>query len=144
MSGTKFYGVVALNWKEELTGEVVYAAGPEPYGETMGEYKASADVEMYLSEFARLLQKLGNGYGQKRFNFGGTWRETPGDGINKIELINCRIISSEASNSKGSGPATVKANLSIISPIKINGLTMIDRLYSTGTGGNLLTAAIGR
>lgn len=130
--GTKFYGLTTLNWSQELTPEDQYGNGPVPIGRTLGQYKAAADFEQKLSEYERLLQKLGSNYMTKVFNVGCQYREQPGAGLFKVEINAVRIIKDEVSNSQGAAGTTVKVTLSVIRPIRMNGRTAIDDALGRG------------
>lgn len=130
-AGRKFVGVSSLNWSEELTPEDQYGFSPVAVGRTLGQYKASGDFEQLLSEYTALLKVLGNGYGTKPFNIGVQYREEGSDLV-KVEIIAARIAKADASNAQGPAGTRMKVSLSIIQPIRINGLTLVDRARNGG------------
>jgi hypothetical protein len=132
LGGMKFSGISALNWSQELTPEDVYGNGAVAVSQTLGQYKASADFEQNFSEYQLLINKLGNAYMTKRFNVGCQYRETPGAGLVRVEIIGARIAKEEVSNASGAAGTKVKVTLSFIRPIRMNGKTAIHDALSKG------------
>lgn len=125
--GKSVFCLAALNWKEELTPEDQYGNDAVAIGRTKGQYKASADYEQYLHEHAEMIARLGQGYGERPFNIGCQYVEVPGAGRTVVEIIGARIAAPEVSNASGPAGTKVKCTLSVIEPIKINGLTLVQR-----------------
>jgi hypothetical protein len=126
IAGKKFYGFQSLNWKEDLKKEPVKGQGVVGLGFTLGDYEASADMEILLSEWTRLLAVIGDGYGYKPFNLGCQYR-APGKPLISVDIKQATINGHEISNSRGPAGTTVKVPLMVIQPIVTNGLTAIDR-----------------
>jgi len=132
LRGKVYGGIVALNWSDELTIEEVYGFGPTPVGRTIGQYKATADLEMLMGDSDVFLADLGPAYGTVAFNIGCSYEEITGAGLSTVEIIGARIVKNEVSNSRGSAGITRKFTLSVIYPIKTNGLTIIDTAVNQG------------
>jgi hypothetical protein len=126
LSGSKFVGFQALNWKEDLKKEIVKGSGLIGLGYTLGDYEASADLEILYSEWVRFKAKLGDGWGFKPFNVGCQHR-APGKALISVEIKNVTINTDDVTQSKGPGPITVKAGLLVVDPIVTNGTTALGR-----------------
>lgn len=126
VAGDKMLGVQSLAPKEELTPTDVYGNGPVPVGRTRGIYKGSAELSILLVEFRAIIQKLGNGFGEKTFNIGATYIEINGDGVMPIEITGCRIATPDLSDTNDGKATVVKVGLSIITPIFWDGLQIIN------------------
>lgn len=132
--GSRFFGISALNWSEELTPEDVYGNGAPPIGRTKGEYKASADFEQVASEFMLLLDKLGDGYGEVPFNIGCSYVEA-GSTIT-VQILGARITKVDVSNARGPAGTMYKVTLSVIVPILTNGKSILrPSAQATSVGG---------
>lgn len=131
--GRIYHGVVSLNWKEENPKEDVYGNARVALSRTSGQYKASGDMEMLLDHAAALLADLGPGWSDVPFNIGIQYEEIPGAGTLSVELIGVMLVSAEVSNARGPAAITKKFGLSIISPIRENGLTMVPDPFNKGT-----------
>jgi hypothetical protein len=140
-AGRTYYGISALNCKDELTPEDVYGNGSVAIGRTEGIYKASADMEIALSEFRSLCAQLGDGFGSRSFNIGVQYRETPGAGLYKIELLGLRLTANDLPNAQGAAGTKVKVTLSLIQPILWNGLTLVKIRKGGLSVSNALAAA---
>lgn len=123
-------GIKSISWKQELGGETVYGNGPIPVGETIGAYSGSVDVEQLMSEYLAFIRSLGNGYMLRRFNITLNWRE--GAQQNRIEIPLGRIKSDEGSASQGGGAVFKKYSITLIKPMKLNGISAIDEALLRG------------
>ena len=106
-------GCKAVNYKRERKREYVYGTSPDPLGKTRGVNEYSADVELYLSEWA-LVQEI-PGYGDIPFLVVVTYSS---NGVDTIvdTLEGCTIDSTDAANGQGPAALTRKIDLN---PTKI-------------------------
>ena len=125
-AGRSVFGVSARGWKEELKAENEYGNGPVPIGRPVGQWTGSADMEIVLQEYLTLIQTLGNGYGRVPFNIGATYVEVDGPGVLPVQLLNVRLMSPEVANANDGKATRVKVGLSLVQPVLVNGLSIID------------------
>jgi len=125
IGGAKFFPK-ALNYKQSLSQNAEFGSGVLARGRSLGQYTASADVELFSYEYGRLIAALGNGYATKSFNIGAQFKSKQ-LGLFTIEIEGATIIDDEPQNMQQGGTGTShKLPLSIIMPIKINGYTMVE------------------
>lgn len=142
VSGSRFFGFQTLNWKQSVDHEKVPGSGPVDLGTTVGHYTADTDFTIVLSEFNRLLAKLGPNYTTKPFNIGCAFIENPGDGLTRVEILGVKLRGDEMSN-EGTKGSIVKVTLTVITPIRINGVAMIGQnTVVGGDAGAILTLKI--
>lgn len=118
-----FRGLRSFTVKEELGGEAVYGNGPKAIGRTIGQYKASADIEQNLIEYSHMVSNM-SALGVSTVNLTVTWRE--GVQTTRVEIVDGLIKNVEMSSSQGGGAVTVKYTLDITEYVKTNGKTLID------------------
>jgi hypothetical protein len=106
-------GVKAINYKRERKREYVYGTSPDPLGKTQGVNEYSADVELFLPEWA-LVSEI-PGYGDVPFLVIVNYTAV-GTGTVTDVLVNCTIDSTDASNGQGPGALSRKVELN---PTKI-------------------------
>lgn len=142
VSGSRFFGFQTLNWKQSVDHEKVPGSGTVDLGTTVGHYTAEADFTIVLSEWNRLLAKLGPNYTTKPFNIGCSYIENPGDGLTLVQLKGVKIRSDEVSN-EGTKGTVVKVTLTVTVPILTNGVAMIGQnAIPGGDAGAILTLKI--
>ena len=99
----------------------VRGAHAEVLGETQGELTNEASLTLYKEEWGVLLNKLGDGYMDKRFNVTVLWATNENvTQIQKDEILGARITGVEHSGSQGSDAPTVSLTLSVME-IRLNG-----------------------
>jgi len=128
-AGVPIKGYRSMGWKQELGGEDVYGNGPVPVGRTIGQYKATLDIEQLLSEYTTMVEKLGT-YGLTAFNLTVRWRE--GSRLSSIEIVDVLIKTEEGTSAQGGGAVVMKYSASVIVPIRVNGKSMIDEAVLRG------------
>lgn len=99
------------------TRSVGYVLGnhPDPIAQTRGTNTYKGSVEIPLAEYRLLIATIGPGYGDKVFTTLVSYGET-GFEVVTDELLGCRIIDDDASNSQGTDPLMRKIELA---PLKI-------------------------
>lgn len=126
IAGLPITGITALSYSDSLEPTDVEGAAPQPIGRTRGKYSCEGSVKMYREEFDRLVEQLGDGYGEKAFNivahYGETGRPTVTD-----RLVGCRIKKPSNEAQKGSDPLEISLDLSIMY-ITRNGKTLVKNL----------------
>lgn len=118
-----FQGLRSFTVKEELGGEAVYGNGPKAIGRTIGQYKASADIEQNLIEYSHMRSNM-SALGISTVNLTVTWRE--GVQRTRVEIVDALLKNVEIAASQGGGPVTVKYTLDITEYVKTNGTTVMD------------------
>lgn len=128
----RFRGLRTFSWKEEIGGEEAYGNGPRAVGRTIGQYKASIDIEQLLTEYTFMVESM-SALGLTTFSLSVTWRE--GSRVQRVEVTDALLKTSEGSVSQGGGPVTIKYSCNCSTEyIKVNGRTLIDEelLYRAG------------
>lgn len=110
-------GAKSINYKFEKKGTHVYGTGPKPIGITRGVFTPDGDVEIYLDEYASLVDQLGPGFADQPLTIKVSYSEQERTYLDT--LIGVRIAGVEASQSQGADPLTRKLPL-----------TMLDILYN--------------
>lgn len=120
--GTDIYnGFRAIDYNRVRTRAKPRGNHPDPYGKTIGENDYTATIEFYLAEFYRLINSLGNGYGDIPVEVSVTYA-VPAIGGSPAFVTHQDIIkggtidSSEASQQTGPDALTRKIDLN---PTKI-------------------------
>lgn len=140
VGGRRVFGIKRIAWNESCEGEVEYGNGVLPLGETAGQYSADAEVEQLLGEYVELITRLGNGFRSKAFNIGVQFNEV-GSNLISVEIKTARILA-PAVDATGKAGTVVKYKLRVFEPIRINGLSMIDRFNSGQSGGFSIGGAV--
>lgn len=112
--GEKISGIKAVKYSDEIEGrDPVYGASVIPKGRTRGRYKVGdCSVTMYLSDFKRLISRLGNGYGEVEGEIVIQFRE--GSDFHEHVLERVRLSGSDHSNEEGTDASEVEISLSVM------------------------------
>lgn len=110
-----FRGFKSINYTRTRDRGIIRGNHPDPLGKTRGENSYSADCEVYLAEFANLIETLGAGYGDIPFTLLVHFVEGGFTGL-QDEVQGCTLDSTEAPNAQGTDGLTRKFNLN---PLKI-------------------------
>jgi hypothetical protein len=103
-------GITAINYNWTLDGQPVYGAHPQPLGDTLGQYKPEANIEMLLAEYYLLIARLGKGFALKRFTITVCY-EAPGMPLVTDKIYGCRIKKPSHDNARGSDALVKKIDL---------------------------------
>jgi hypothetical protein len=120
----------AIDWDHGLEPSDVPGTGPMTVGRTIGMYKKSASMTMYMAkayDFQKALQaiKPGVGFMLIPFDLMAQWEPLDGDGaIFSVRLIACRIMSEASKNAPGGDANTLEMPLSI---------SHIEKIHPDGT-----------
>lgn len=110
-----FRGFKGINYTRTRDRGIIYGNHPDPLGKTRGQNSYSADCEVYLAEFAKLVEELGAGYGDIPFTVLVHFVEGGFAGL-QDEIQGCTFDSTDASNAQGTDGLSRKFNLN---PLKI-------------------------
>lgn len=126
LNGRHFVGVQSIKWQETMDGaEQVPGAAGIFIAETRGTYKATCEFEILWSEYVALVQGLGSGYMEKRFNIGAQVQDT-GLGLSSLFIPSCRIIDKGGSLERNK--ASVKSvKCSVMGIITLDGISAISQ-----------------
>lgn len=127
IGGAKFYGIANVKWTETMEGrEQVPGAALFAVAETPGMYKATVEFEMVLSEYKRMIQRLGTGYMLKRFNMGATCVDPAGVlPLLSITFPNLKINDGSGSLEQKASTMAVKTTVGPMSAIDYDGITAV-------------------
>ena len=106
-------GFKSLDYDDELEEGEMRGAGPELLGTTEGDYKATASCTFFQKEFDLIIEDIGDGFYQERFNILVFREALPGDGVSTHELVGCRFKKAASSNAAGADPSEVKCDISL-------------------------------
>jgi len=120
-NGTPYRGIKSLSYKDNLDPAGVYGASVQMSGATRGQYKAEADVEMYLEEWHDFRDALGDGFMEVQWPLDAQYEEA-GRGVHSVQLPAVRISGVDDSHSEGTDGLTVKLKLFVLLPILRDGL----------------------
>jgi hypothetical protein len=144
LRGRTYLGVSAINYADELQRETVFGLRSVGLGSAVGQYIATVDFEMVLSESERFLADLGTGYGVVPFNIGISHVEQPGAGTIIVEIMGATITKLESGIQKGSTGTVDKYTLHVVTPIRRNGRTIVeDALGGADIAATLSAIALG-
>lgn len=138
IAGSRFFGVGKISWSETMEGrEQIPGAALTAVAETPGMYKASVDFDILLSEWSRLIARLGTGYLLKRFNMGAQLSDPAG----VLPLLNMtfpalRIGDNSSSLEQKGSIMSVKTTVGPMAAISYNGITGINLGLLGGGGAN--------
>jgi hypothetical protein len=114
-------GCSEVNYKQTLEPGVGYGTHPQALFDTRGQLKVEASCTLYRDEFDDLIQTLGNGFLEKRFDFLVHYQEDPRP-MKTDTIRRAKMKGPEFGGSAGSDPLEVKVDLHVILPILINGI----------------------
>jgi hypothetical protein len=120
-------GVKSLDYDDELEEGEMRGTGPELLGTTEGDYKATGSITFFKKEFDLLIEEMGDGFYQERFDIVVFREADPGDGVSKDELIGCRLKKAASGDAQGADPSEVKCDLSIFYILR-NGNTPVKNM----------------
>jgi len=115
-NGPVINGVTEINYSPSLEPGLVFGAGAEAVGRTVGQSKYEGDMTILLEEFNDLVTALGPNWMTVEFDIVVSY-DASGSGLSVIQdtLRACRITKYEASNSTTSQDGTArKCTLSIL------------------------------
>jgi hypothetical protein len=122
-AGNIIKGVTEINYAPSLEPGIVYAAGAEPIGRTLGQSKYEGDMSILLEEFNDLVTALGDNWMTVSFDVIVS-HDASGSGLSVIQdtLRGCRITEVENGSSATSTDATVRKCTLSIMRILMNGV----------------------
>lgn len=124
-------GVVSLNYKDSLKPGELRGNKAALIGRTRGKYEASADMEVYKSEWNEIIKSLGPGFMEASFPIVASHSEPSlgPDAIIVDTLVGARITDQEDQKQEGEEPLKVKVTLSLMK-ILWNGIDPLNPLKS--------------
>lgn len=127
LAGSSFVGLQNLNPKESVKKEKVYGNGRTGIGRVRGQHEASSTMDMVLTEYNQLIQRLGDSFTDVPFDISATFLEQNGDGVFTLGITQATIVDHEMGLSND-GKATIqKVTLDVIDPIWWNGIRICDQ-----------------
>lgn len=105
-----FVGFTDINFDEKLEGGDVRGASPQLIGQTVGDYKATANFTMLLSNADALIASLGDGYGVVRFDINVAFRAA-GEPMSYVLIKGARISGKSNAHAQGANGLVVKFDL---------------------------------
>jgi hypothetical protein len=130
VNGVPYQGTKSINYKEGVEIGKTFGTARHVRGTTGGRSESSGDLEMFRTDWNRLLVQVGPGLGLVRVQIAVAYAE-PGLPVAIDTLIGCRIIDLDSANSEGVDASIVKVGLHI-SRILWNGQTLV---IPRGLGG---------
>ena len=114
-----------ISYKWELKPELVYGQGVDPVGQTIGQAKYEAELELLLAEYNYLLSLVGAGFATIPLLITVTHVENGFDTI-ADQIVGCRLAGGEADIQAG-GAQPAQKRVVPLQPIKIlpNGVDML-------------------
>jgi|SRR5271165_750063 len=114
-----------ISYKWELAPELVYGNHPDPVGQTIGQAKYEAELELLLAEYNYLLASIGAGFATIPLLITITHVENGFDTV-ADQLLGCRLKAGEADIQAG-GAQPPQKRVIPLQPIKIlpNGVDML-------------------
>jgi len=112
INATEYIRVKDFSFDDDLDPGLGYGTSPEYVAETIGQYKATGSLTLYLGSAKLVRDALGDGYGSVHFDIVATFAP-PGQEVLTITAVGCRIKKVGNSGSAGSDPLTEKFDLHI-------------------------------
>jgi hypothetical protein len=112
LNGSEYIRVKDFSYTDDLEPGVGWGTSPEAVAETIGQYKASGSLTLYLEAAKLFRDALGDGYGTVHFDIVATFAP-PGKPLMKVEAMGCRVKKVDDSFSAGSDPLAEKFDLYI-------------------------------
>ncbi len=110
IDGDVYVAAKGINYSDSMEPGELRGTASLRLARTDGDYKAEASLEISLEDGMALIQKLGDGYMQKSFNFTVQYAQNDKPVI-QDEIIGCRIKKADNSNSQGGDPSMMKFDL---------------------------------
>lgn len=109
LAGQIVLGITEINYTPTLEPAVVYGAGSQPIGMTVGKAEYEGEFTILLEEYNTLVSTLGDGFMTQFFDIVVSY-DTGSTGLSVIvdTLQACRITKVESSNSSTSTDASVR------------------------------------
>lgn len=106
IDGDELTGFESVSFGDKIEDEMVYGAGRLPRGRTRGTYTTEdGSITVHFDTFAVLLARLGDGWGDKRFEITETIALP--DGSNSVTVVeSCRFKGAGGGGEKGSSALT--------------------------------------
>ncbi len=124
VDGAELVGFTSVSFGDKIEDEMVYGGGREPLGRTRGRYTTEdGSLTVYEDTFVELVRRLGDGWGDKRFEI--VEQITLGDGsISTTVVESCRFKGGPGGASEGTSAITRELPFSFMR-IKRNGIYLI-------------------
>lgn len=124
VDGAELVGFTSVSFGDKIEDEMVYGGGREPLGRTRGRYTTEdGSLTVYEDTFVELVRRLGDGWGDKRFEI--VEQITLGDGsISTTVVESCRFKGGPGGAAEGTSAITRELPFSFMR-IKRNGIYLI-------------------
>lgn len=129
--GQKIIGFTALNYDDTLEVGKVRGSARKKLGRTPGQADSTGSFNMLLREWQRLIKKLGDGFGRKRFDIIVVYSDPDIETITHT-LIGCRITKVGSQRQQGTEPIMANNELDIADIDYGDGITLAGQLDTTG------------
>lgn len=116
VNGKVVAGVKEISWSQDLEPGEVEGTYAHSVGDTRGRYKAEAKLVMFQAEAQELVDALGEGYMEKKFDIVVNYGED-GQPLLTRTLLGCRIKKDEEGSS-GADPNEVSFDLRVLMVLK--------------------------
>ncbi|MDD5245001.1 MAG: hypothetical protein WC683_17885 [bacterium] len=112
LAGAGYLRVKDFSFDDDLEPGLGYGTSPEYVAETIGQYKATGSITLYLEAAKLFRDTLGDGYGTVHFDIVANFAP-PGKAVLTITATGCRVKKVGDSGTAGSDPQTEKFDLHI-------------------------------
>jgi hypothetical protein len=112
VNGSQYIRVKDFSYTDDLDPGLGYGTSPEYVAETIGQYKASGSLTLYLEAAKIFRDSLGDGFGTVHFDIVANFAP-PGKPVLTVEATGCRVKKVDDSFSAGSDPLAEKFDLHI-------------------------------
>lgn len=125
-------GFTSLDWSDKVDMTDVYAEGATKVGTSKGRYSAEGKLALLLtaaSAFYASLAAVNPSITEVRFDVVAQWKANLDDRPTKVEMIECRLVDRNGSNSEGSEKAAVEHALNV-TKILVDGVCLLEEEQS--------------
>jgi hypothetical protein len=124
--GKEYIGVTSIDYDCELMPGEVYGTRAQMINRTRGKHKATASFEMIKADAQALINDLGDGYGEVRFDIICSFPADPDDDATMItdKIIGARITKPSQNSAEGGEAIKIKFDLSVLD-VKFGGVSMV-------------------
>ena len=113
IKGKKYVGIKEIKYSNKIEAADVYGAHAQKLGETRGRLMPEASMTMYREEYYELINALGDGYMEVRFEVTVSYGQD-GDSVKTDKLTGVRVVGDESGGSEGTDALEVPVELKVM------------------------------